>query len=769
MKRHVLTCALLGAIQWSLMAVPAAPGKQVFTQPDGSTVTLELRGDEYYHYVVNEMGEVMEKDAEGYYRPMGQMSHKAFLQKRKAAKQRWASAERPARDLEYNPAPKGLVIVVSFSDLACLSSTTQASMSEMCNGDNYTYGGAFGSAKKYFSDQSGGTYVPQFDVIGPITLSHPMAYYGENGPDGSDRRAAEAVAEACQLANSMYNINFADYDSDNDELVDFVYMIFAGYGENYIGADPNTIWPHKWSVFAGYGPVILDGVYLDTYACSAELMGFSGAQRCGIGTLCHEFSHVLGLPDYYDTQYGANYENNLTPGSWDIMAGGSHNTEGRSPCNYSVHEKYQFGWATPTLLRGSQSITLAPSSDYYYISPDGLPKTPSSTDTVYYIENRQQRGWDRGLAGHGMMIWRVVYDEDKWMDNGPNDTPGEANYIYIPARGSYVGASAADPFPGTWNVTSWDVPNSLFSLREINESSGNVSLRFVEGCDGYTVTVTAENVTLAEHMLTECCPANQPYIATLQIKKTYRFVGLQVTMGGTLLTEGVDYTLVGNVLTIPSLTNNAEIVVNTEKIPFDHDNCMFFYWHPDSAVNGNNPILDNINWTLSVTGSSYRGFDSQATGRGAQFGSRSTSPGTVVFHTDEMSRCLVTSVLIEACTPDGSGEVEVVVDDETLGIKRLAENRKEFIFPNPEEWHGAVDITFRNLQKALYVRLIAIHFADEIDNPNGLDNVQEDAPIGAVLGIYSMTGQMMGTDPSALPRGLYLVRHTDGTEKILVQ
>ena len=240
-------------------------------------------------------------------------------------------------------------------------------------------------------------------------------------------------------------------------------------------------------------------------------------------------------------------------------------------------------------------------------------------------------------------------------------------------------------------------------------------------------------------------------------------------MGGVTLNPGTDYTFVNDVLTIPSLTDNAEITVVTEKIPFDYDQCMFYFWHPMEAVKGDNPILADINWTLSVSGSTYRAYDSPATDRGAQFGSRSSSPGDVIFHTTEMANCLVTTVQIEASTPDGNGRIEVVVDDETLGEKRFNDGALEYIFNNPEEWHGAVDIKFTNLQKALYIKKIAIHFAEETENPNGLENIPAAVPQGPVTGIYSATGQYMGSRVENLPQGLYFIQHTDGTEKLLVQ
>ena len=769
MKKTFLISALFCVTQL-MWAAPAAPGTTVFIQPDGTQLLLELRGDEYYHYLVNAQGERVEKGSDGFYRPVETMTQQTFLQRRKAAKKR-RDARTPAQtEPIYNPAPRGIVIVAGFADLPCQPATTRQSMDEMCNGDNYTYDGAYGSAKKYFEDQSSGTYIPQFDVFGPITLPKTMAYYGANDEQGGDVNAGEAIIDACRILDQQENVDFSLYDSDRDGRVDFVYLIYAGYGENFAGSDPNTIWPHKWTVsFYPDEDITYDGVTLATYACSAELNGSSGTTRCGIGTLCHEFSHVLGLPDYYDTQYGENYDNNLIPGSWDIMSGGNHLLEGHSPCNYTVHEKFQFGWATPEILNRPQDITLSPSGNYYYIATDGREKTPVSPDTVYYLENRQKTGWDRGVPGHGLMIWRVVYDEEKWNENGPNDTPGEANYIYLPANGIYNGGNAGDPYPGLSRVTSFEVPNTIYGLNDITETEGNINIRFFVGCDGYTVDVNATKANVIETQTGNCYPAHSAYTATIQPMKTYFISDLTVTMGGLLLFEGIDYTYIGEVLTIPSLTGDVQIDVTTEKIPFDYDHCMYFFWHADSAVQGSHPVLSDINWTLSATGSTYRGFDSPATDRGAQFGSRSTSPGDVTLYTTEMSNCLITKVQVVACVAKGSGTIEAVLDDENLGTQQLQEKVSEYVFDNPEGYHGALELRFRNLEHALFIRRITIHFADETDNPNGLDAIQALPLSGEILGIYSITGQYFGDNIVYLPQGLYIVHRADGTEKILIQ
>lgn len=766
MKRVVMTGALVCAIQMGLWAAPALPGKAVFVQPDGTEIVLELQGDEHYHYLVNEQGEVMEKDADGYYRPQGTIDRQTFMARRRAAKMR-REQERPNRLGGYTPAGRGIVVIVQFSDVSCIASTTSQSMDEMCNGENYTYDGAYGSARKYFREQSGGMYEPVFDVYGPITLSRTRAYYGQNDEYGYDMHPDEAVLEACRYADVHMGADFSQYDADNDGYVDFVYMIYAGNGENMTNMPAEYIWPHQSSLY--HLEETIDGLGLGRYACSAELNGYSSTERCGIGSLCHEFSHVLGLPDFYDTQYGVNYAENLVPGTWDVMCSGCYNGNSKYPCNYTVYEKLQFGWATATQLASTQSVTMTASSDYYYISPDGQPKTFTSPDTIYYLENRQKTGWDQQVEGHGMMIWQVVYDEEKWVYNVPNNSDYEPNCIFIPADGTYRNGDSGDPYPGTRKVKEFEVPNTTYVINNISETGGVVSFRFVEGCDGYVVNIDAPHVKVTTPQVSECYPMNSPLSVQLVPKKNYLLDSVTVTMGYAELTEGIDYTFVNGTLAIPALTGDVQITVHTTKIPFDYDRCMHYIWEPDSAVKGDSVMLSDVLWALTVDGSSFRSFDSPAMDRGAQFGSRSTSPERVYFRTEGMQNCLITEIDIIACVASGGyGVMTVLLDDEEMGKLNLTEEIVEYKLMNPEEWHGVVEIVFSNLTKALFVKRFVVHFQDEIENPDGLETVRAAVPQGPVTGIYSVTGQYVGSSLEHLPRGLYMVRHTDGTEKVLV-
>ena len=213
--------------------------------------------------------------------------------------------------------------------------------------------------------------------------------------------------------------------------------------------------------------------------------------RTGIGMFCHEFSHLLGLPDYYDTSNGINYLQYLTPGNWDVMDVGLYDMDGYVPPAYSAHERWWLGWGEPTLLNDSTNVTMvADHGSAYCISRDGSTVLSTTPDTVYYLENRQLADWDQGLPGHGMLVLRVVYNASIWSANVPNNTGGAPRYIHVPADGTYtysrttgVQGDDGDPFPGSANVTSCTLfPN--YPITDITEEDGLVSFKFMGGRQG---------------------------------------------------------------------------------------------------------------------------------------------------------------------------------------------------------------------------------------------------------------------------------------------
>ena len=492
--KKLITSLVALLIATATFAVPARPGWQTKTQPDGTTIEVRQTGDEFYHYWEDINGNIVNIDANHFWRVVeAKPSAETIAARRQASSMLRSRPNRAIGDMNF--APRGLVILVNFKDSKFNNTNTASAMNDLMNSSNYTYNGATGSVRQYFSDQSDGQYTPEFDVIGPVTLPDYMSHYGGNDYEGNDKLPGDMVVEACSIANANYGVDFTLYDNDNDGHVDFVYLIYAGKGEADGGA-ANTIWPHNWDLeSAAYyencsypkSSWIFDGKTINNYACSAELDGVSG-KRAGIGTITHEFSHVIGLPDLYDTTYGQNYEKYRTPDTWHVMDGGAYNNGGKTPPNYSIYDKYFLGWKTPInpgATAQNLSLNAAGTAGYegYQIATSNSLVSATSTSTVYYIENRQQSGWDAYAPGHGLLIWKVTYNNSAWADNGPNDQDGTLRYTIVSATGQTDGVgTGADPFPGTQRKNEWRGVSGK-PLLNITETNGVINLTYIDIVD----------------------------------------------------------------------------------------------------------------------------------------------------------------------------------------------------------------------------------------------------------------------------------------------
>ena len=531
-------CALMIATSAS-WAVPAYRGWQTRTQPDGTTITIRQVGDEFYHYWETEDGKIAAEQPDGTFvvsneqAPTGEQVVARRIAARNAKQPRRAKADYGA----IQPT-KLLVLLVNFSDKSMNASHNKAFFQNLLNG-------SLPSVQDYFRTSSGGNYVPVFDVFGPYTLPNNMAYYGGNDSDGNDQHPDQMVVDACALAYAD-GCNFADYDTNSDGKVDNIYVIYAGYGEA-AGAPANTIWPHSWEIYSQYvsGTLKYNNKTLGHYACSAELSGKSGSNSDGVGTFAHEFSHVIGLPDYYDTDYGTNFDNGVTPGEWTLMDQGSYNGSGQYPPLYSIFDKYFMGWATPKFLAkdAKANVTMTTTWDDAYQITGGASKVAcTSTSTVYYIENRQKSGYDQYLPGHGMLVWKVTYNATRWSQNDLNNTKGTLRYTIVPADGKTQNYGAdSDPFPGKGKVKTW-TPFTGCALTDITELAGNITFKYNGGIDCHAVVTNGTGCTITPS--TTCVENGNSFTATITpTDETYDYTSLTVKLGSTTLTSGTHYTL----------------------------------------------------------------------------------------------------------------------------------------------------------------------------------------------------------------------------------
>ena len=520
MRKYItILAALCCSIQ--LFAVPAYKGLFRHTQPDGTTILIQLHGDEFSHWVTDASGQVLEKDADGFYRPASESVVKA---RRIAGQIKRSRANAGRHNVQQGIAigqKHFLVILVQFSDVKFASeSTAQQDFTNLLNQHGYSANGGTGSARDFYYDNSHGDFEPIFDVYGPVTLDNNRAYYGGNDSNGNDRRPAVAVQQGCQKLNSQ--VDFSQFDNDGDGEVDLVFMYYAGNGEADSDVE-DAIWPHQWELTSGNINLTLDGATINKYACTNEIVGYGtyADQMCGIGTACHEFGHAMGLPDFYDTDYEK--YNGLSAGmfSFSTMDSGSYNCDGRTPPFFTIEERIMLGW----IDEADAFRTFDASGNYTIGSVDGniAYKTPTDQDGEYFIyECRGENGWDAGLPSHGLIVTHVdkssrkvtIYDGNgtkitnqtaaqlwsNWTtynainENGDHPccyvvpAPDQSNlmygYKYYQQYQSYRYDSSYDvkiPFPGSENVTSytatsWNGVDSDIRLTDISYADNQVSL-----------------------------------------------------------------------------------------------------------------------------------------------------------------------------------------------------------------------------------------------------------------------------------------------------
>jgi M6 family metalloprotease-like protein len=574
--KKILTLITALLLCGQVLAVPAKPRTWKVTQSDGTTVTVTLRGDENYHYYLTTDGVplVMNDDGtftyavaqDGLLRSSGLLAHDAdgrsanerqFINdnlgkvadhitatwSERAARRNQHRIERTiARRAKAKQAPqkakivgekKGLVILVNFKDKKMVHSKDE--FNDMFNQEGYNLNKHIGSVRDYFHKQSYGQFTLDFDVVGPYELRYNMEKYGGNNSNGTDKDPESMIIEAVQAANK--DVYYPDYDWDGDGEVEQVYVIYAGYGEaQAYGILPNTVWPHEFKLsYANNGYIYtypngvkLDGVKIDTYACSNELMGYSGTRMNGMGTACHEFSHCLGLPDYYDTNANTSLSTastNYGMGHWSLMDQGNYNGpsgyEGSVPAGFTSYGRIHAGWIEPIELDEGCEITDMPaiidSPTAYIVYNQG------NANEYFLLENRQKTSWDKNLPGHGLLVLHVDYNRNVWENNEVNTTKNTRSnnnhqrLTVVPASNS-TNIESTIPYPGVsgryTELTDTSTPAATLytknedgtkllhrPIEKIKETNGLISFSFNGGL-GILVPEAKEATAIAQQQFT---------------------------------------------------------------------------------------------------------------------------------------------------------------------------------------------------------------------------------------------------------------------------
>ena len=501
--RKILLTAMLALMAMTISAVPAKRGLQrSITTPDGKVITATLVGDEHGHYWQGSDGQAYQAygddDREAFRMVDANTIRSMAAQRREAVNRerirrlpmnRSTLTNRVGEVGNYRGQRRGLVILVNYKDVTFKPANNQAYYDRVANEVNFHDGNFVGSMYDYFYAQSGGLFELNFDVVGPVPVSQNRSYYGGNNSNGDDKHPAAMVCEAVKKADEY--VNYKDYDWDNDGYVDQVYVVYAGKGEADSGI-ASTVWPHAWNLSSaayygdGEGALHLDGVIIDQYACGEELDGSTGT-IAGPGTMCHEFSHCLGYPDFYDTDYSGGQG----MADWDLMDSGSYNGGGYRPAGYTSYERWMAGWVTPIELTTSTSVTgmkgLQDGGESYIIYNQG------NRNEFYMLENRTLSGWDAALPGKGLLIVHADYDAGVWAANGPNDDPSHQRMTWVPADGQYQkwGSSLS-----TSGMATDTYPYGLKNA--FGKNTTPAATLYNQNDDGsYYLNVSVEDITLA--------------------------------------------------------------------------------------------------------------------------------------------------------------------------------------------------------------------------------------------------------------------------------
>ena len=338
---------------------------------------------------------------------------------------------------KYTGEHRQLVVLVSFSDQSFREEDPLTLWNRIFNEEHLSESPFIGSIHDYFYDQSYGKLSLTFDLQ-LVELNESRIKYRSTSTD--DENSQYLVYDIVDELSTR-DIDWSAYDWDKDNYIDQLLIIYAGKGQN-AGGGSNSIWPHQWWLSRHENGETRTVTYnekdytIDCYCCVQEI--YINDDYGSFGTICHEYSHCFGLPDFYNS--GTSYVK-----AWDLMDYGNNNGGGFQPCSYSAHERMLMGWLTPTELNTTSSIVNMPQLEEepaaYLIRNDGW------ANEYYIVENRQQTGWDESLPSSGLIVFHIDYDANVWATDMPNSSKRK-RYTIIPANNkTSVYQSSGWPYP----------------------------------------------------------------------------------------------------------------------------------------------------------------------------------------------------------------------------------------------------------------------------------------------------------------------------------
>lgn len=475
MRKKLLFGLLFAAM--TAGAVKMKPGINIIKQADGTTITVRAYGDEDLSYFLASDGTLLYQEGTNFYiagvkadgtlYSTGVLAHEPSMRtikeisaiKAQNAKAFYNSMETQAKANKVRREPmtpdnsllpslgkhKIPVILVEFSDVEFSVENPKSTFDKYLNGKELfnketdpEMGQNYASVAKYFKDMSFGKFEPEFEVYGPVNLGKPLATYGAGY--SSQENMGLLLTDACTAVDD--EVDFTQYDSNDDGNIDLIYIIYAGFSQSIAGNSTDCIHPKS-----GYLSLAksFDGMDVKRYGVNNELNGTPADQANGpiingIGLFCHEFSHCMGLPDLYPKS-GSIAEAciNQNMDYWSLMDAGEYTANGYRPTAYTAWERERLGWMEIGTLTGPSNVELKSLDEggaAFRIYND-----KDETGHEYYIvENVQNNGWNKNLFGNGLMVTHVDYLSSQFSLGGckVNNTEGHPRMHVMAADGMFV-------------------------------------------------------------------------------------------------------------------------------------------------------------------------------------------------------------------------------------------------------------------------------------------------------------------------------------------
>ena len=322
--------------------------------------------------------------------------------------------------------PKNIAVIIVRFPSAGTSTSGDAAITNLANFEAY-FNGASGGMKAYYNEISGGKLPLTFsffgtgvgvtstgvvhatDLTGAYLLSNPMEYYGcgdvDSGCRGVGSTAPAGLGGAYLIHEGLVLARAATgggpTSTTSGGTFDAVLVMHAGHGNETTSMNGDI-----WSAFYQEPTVI--GAGGTTFVDGATFPEFENALSTPpivspVGVMCHEFGHVLTLPDLYNTAVRGGIS---VVGDWDLMDSGPYLGNGTNPAHMGSWDRKYLTWETPTPFASQSSTSLHPVTS-------GENRTRmlylGSGQEYFLVEYRSKTAgnFDQQIPGSGILIWHI--------------------------------------------------------------------------------------------------------------------------------------------------------------------------------------------------------------------------------------------------------------------------------------------------------------------------------------------------------------------------